>query len=307
MSITKQRTSHALVFMLIFLSTSGNLLAQDLEPRSFSQAPTGMNFAVLAMGHAEGNMLFDQASTLEDVTGKVTSVGAGYVRTLDFFGVSAKALAILPVVWGDWDGRYQGNDAQASRRGIADPQVELSVNFVGAPAMTMKEMRAYNNKLVVGASLKVAIPLGQYDPEKLINLGTNRWSFRPRLGASYNSGPWTFEAMVSAWLFTSNDDFFGGALLEQSPLWSAQGNAVYQLPSRIWFGLGVGLSRGGQSQTNGIASDSYKKDTRWTAVMALPLNRQHSLKFVYTNGLRTRVGADFNQFTMAWSMWWGGM
>ncbi len=296
-----------LLVLLIIICATSTTLAQDLEPRSFSQAPIGMNFVVVAVGHAEGNMLFDQATTLENVTGTITSVAGAYVRTLNFFGVSAKASAIIPVLWGDWDGRFQGEEAQTSRRGLADPLLELSVNFIGAPAMKMSEMRNYKQKWVVGVSLKTAVPLGQYDPARLINLGTNRWGFRPRLGASYKSGPWSLEAIGSVWLFTDNNDFYGGALLEQDPLWSSQLSAIYQFPSKLWVGLGAGLSRGGRSKTNGIASDSYKKNTRWAAIVAMPLNRQHSLKLVYINGLRTRVGSDFNQATLAWSMRWGGM
>ncbi len=295
----------ALIGSLLLLEAC-NALAQDLEPRTFSQVPTGMNFAVVASGYSKGNMLFDQASTLEDVTGELTHVAIGYMRTLDFFGASAKALVIVPVIRGDWKGVYRGEPASASRRGFADPQLELSVNFLGAPALRMSQMRNYTQKWVVGASLRMSLPLGQYYSERLINLGTNRWGYRPRLGASYKSGPLTLEGMVSAWLFTKNDDFFGGAILEQGPLWSTQFNCNYQFPSRIWFGLGAGFSRGGQTKTNGIAADSYKKNTRWAAVFSLPLNRQHSLKLIYINGLRTRSGADFDQVSLAWSMHWSG-
>jgi len=296
-----------LVLVVALMCIVGNATAQDLEPRSFSQTPVGMNFAVVSLGHAEGDMLFDQATTLEDVTGTITSGAAGYVRTLDFFGASAKASVVAPIVWGDWEGVYRGEQASASRRGLADPLLELSVNFLGAPAMKMSEMRGYEQEWVVGASLRMSVPVGQYFPDKLLNLGTNRWAFRPRLGVSYKSGPLTLEAMGSVWLFTDNEDFLGGALLEQGPMWSSQFSGVYQLPSRVWFGLGVGFSRGGQTRTNGIAADTYKKNTRWAAIVSVPLNRQHSLKFAYINGLRTRAGADFDQFNLAWSMHWGGV
>ena len=280
----KQCTVFLLILASIILSGTSTVQAQNLEPRSFSQTPTGMNFVIVAMGYAQGNMLFDQATTLENVTGEVTSLAGIYVRTLNFFGASAKATAVVPLVWGDWEGRFQGEHAQTSRRGMADPQLELSVNFIGAPAMKMSEMKTFKQKWVVGASLKMTLPLGQYDPERLINLGTNRWGFRPRLGVSYKSGPLSLEAIGSVWLSTDNDDFYGGALVEQEPLWAAQFSGIYQLPSRIWFGLGVGLSRGGQSKTNGIASDTYKKSTRWAAIVTLPLNMQHSLKLIYING-----------------------
>jgi len=295
-----------LAFLCAALLATGSALGQDLEPRFFSQVPVDMNFAVLATGHSEGGMLFDQGTTLEDVTGEMTSVGAGYLRTLDFFGLSAKASAVVPFVWGDWKGMYQGEFATASRRGFADPAAELSVNFIGAPAMKMSEMRSYNQTWVVGASFRVTMPLGQYYADKLLNLGTNRWAFRPRLGTSWKSGGWTLEAMASVWLFTANDDFLGGALLEQDALWSSQLSAVYQWPSGIWLGVGAGGARGGKAKTNGVASDTYRKSTRFAGIFSMPVSRRHSLKLVYINGLRTRVGADFDKVSLAWSMRWGG-
>ncbi len=294
-----------LLMAIVFLCVATTAFGQDLEPRSFSQAPVGMSFAVVALGYAEGDMFFDQATTLEDVTGEITSVAAAYVRTLDIFGASAKVSAAVPVLWGDWEGRYQGERASASRRGVADPQFELSVNFVGAPAMKMSELRGYAQKWIAGASMKVSVPVGQYYPEKLINLGANRWAFRPRLGVSRKAGPLTLEAMGSVWLYADNTDFFGGTLLEQEPLWAMQFNGVYQLPSRIWFGLGAGLSRGGQVMANGVKSDTYRKSTRWAAIVSVPLGPWHGVKLIYINGLRTRVGSDLDQISLAWSMHWG--
>lgn len=289
-----------------WLATAGGASAQDLEPRSFSPAPVGMNFAVVAVGHASGNMLFDHATSLEDVTGKITSLTGAYVRTLDVFGASAKASVIVPVAWGDWEGFYRGEPATASRHGVADPQLELAVNFLGAPAMKMSEIRTYSEKWVMGASLRASVPVGQYYPDKLLNLGANRWGVRPRLGVSRKTGPLSLEAMASVWLYTANADFFGGAELTQEPLWSSQFNAIYQWPSRIWVGLGVGFSRGGQSSINGSETDTYKQNTRWAAIVSYPLTRQHSLKLTYINGLRTRIGEDLSQFSLAWSMNWGG-
>ncbi len=298
--------TNRLLWAALLVFGCGSAVAQDLEPRAFSQAPVGMNFAVVSVGYAEGQLLFDQATTLEDVTGEVTNVAAAYVRTLNFFGASAKAAVVLPIIWGDWEGIYQAEPASATRRGFADPVAELSVNFLGAPAMKMSEMRDYNQKWVVGASLRMSAPVGQYYAEKLINLGTNRWAVRPRLGVSYSSGPWNLEAKISAWIYADNDEFLGDTILAQEPLWSTQYSAVYQWPSRIWVGLGAGVSRGGQTATNGVFTDTYKKNTRWVGIISMPLNTQHSLKLLYVNGMRTRAGSDFDKISLAWAMHWGG-
>jgi len=280
--------------------------AQDLEPRSFSQAPAGMNFLALSYGYASGEVLFDQAVPITDAHGRVNTLGAGYVRTLGFFGASAKLKAVVPYAWGDWSGLLGGEPASTSRTGFADPRVQLSVNFVGAPAIKMSEMRTYTKHTVVGASLLVSVPLGQYDPQKLINLGQNRWGFRPRLGISHRVNSWTLEAMASVWLYTDNPDFFGGTTVTQDPLWAAQGNAIKQFPSGLWLGLGIGLSRGGKVASDGVYGDTYKKNTRWGAILSYPLARTHSLKAVYIDGLQTRLGSDFSQISVSYQYRWGG-
>jgi hypothetical protein len=293
------------VLILLGLLTTP-VFGQDLEPRFFSQVPTGMNFAALSAMHLEGGIVFDQATTIEDATGDIWGLGAGYVRTLGVLGASSKLQLAVPVMSGDWKGTYQGAPASRSSSGLADPSVEWSVNFIGAPAMKMKDMRGFQQKWVVGASLKATIPLGQYDPEKLLNLGANRWGLRTRLGASRKWERFTFEAMGSIWFFTKNDDFFGGNTLEQDPLYSLQFNGIYEFPSRIWLGLGAGFSRGGQGSTNDVSSDSYNKNTRWAAILSYPIAKKHSVKVLYISQVSTRVGSDFDQFTLGWSMRWGG-
>ena len=155
---------HALRHLLpaaALLCLASAAVGQDLEPRSFSQTPVGMNFAVVSLGYAEGSMLFDQATTLEDVTGEITSLAGYYVRSLDFLGVSSKASIVVPVMWGDWTGKYQGEWRSASRRGFGDPLLELAVNFIGAPAMKMQmQALAFGSKCgrftVLGESPSIA-------------------------------------------------------------------------------------------------------------------------------------------------------
>jgi len=173
-----------LVPVAVFLVMAGTAVAQDLEPRSFSQAPVGMNFVALNYGYASGEVLFDQAVPITEAHGRVNTLAAAYVRTLSVFGASAKLTGIIPYAWGHWQGLLDGEYASTSRTGLADPRVQLAVNFVGAPAIKMSQMRTYTNNTVAGASLQVVVPVGQYKPEKLINLGQNRWAFRPRVGIS---------------------------------------------------------------------------------------------------------------------------
>ena len=97
---------------------------------------------------------------------------------------------------------YRGDAVEREVDGFADPLFRLSVNFYGAPALTLPEFKSYEQDLIVGASLQVSVPAGQYDSTKLVNIGTNRWSFKPEIGASKALGPWTLELKAGATLFT---------------------------------------------------------------------------------------------------------
>jgi hypothetical protein len=265
-----------------------------------------MNFAVLSYGYSSGEVLFDQAVAITEAQGRLSNVVSAYVRTLGILGKSAKFTAIVPYAWGHWNGLLNDQYASTSRSGFADPRFQLAVNFVGAPAITMSQMRSYTNNTVAGASLRVVVPLGQYKPDKLINLGQNRWAFRPRLGISQKLGGWTLEAMGSAWIYTKNPDFYGGIVATQDPLFSVQGDVVYQFRSGLWLGVGSGISRGGKTGANGVSGDSYKKNSRWAALLSYPLTRRSSVKILYVDGLATRLGSNFDSLSLSWQMRWGG-
>ena len=125
---------------------------------------------------------------------------------------------MVPFAAGDWEGVLEGVDTTRSATGFGDPRVRLSVNFLGAPALRATQFAGYVQKTIVGASLQLIAPLGQYDSSRLINLGSNRWTFRAQLGVSQAVGLWTFEAFAGGWFFTNNSNFFGGSTLEQKPL-----------------------------------------------------------------------------------------
>ena len=282
-----------------------DLGAQDLEPRAFSPVPVSVNFAALGYGYSFGNILLDPSIPLEDGSGKVHSLVGAYVRTFSFFGMSAKADAIVPFAFGDWEGRLAGQDTSRSATGFGDPAVRLSVNFVGAPALEMPRFMTYRQGTVVGASLRVIAPLGQYDNTRLINLGTNRWTFIPRLGVSRRLGHWNLEGVLAAWLFTANPDA-QGRRLQQDPLWAIQGSVAYVLDGGAWVAVDGGWGSGGRASVNGVPGTERQENARFGATAAYPLTKRASLKLAYVGGASTRLGADFDSLILLYQYRWGG-
>ena len=136
---------------------------------------------------------------------------------------------------------------RATVNGFANPLFRLSVNLYGAPALTLKEFADYQQDLIVGASLQISAPWSQYDSSRVVNIGTNRWSFKPEVGVSKAVGPWTLELSAAATLYTDNNDFFGGTKREQDPIYSFQGHAIYAFPRGAWGSLDATYFTGGRT------------------------------------------------------------
>lgn len=280
--------------------------AQQLEPRLYSNAPVGMNFAIAGYTYSSGGLAMDPSLPVENAELEVHAPILGYARSFGVWGKSAKFDAVL--ARGCLSGSAEANGVLLERDvcGMFDPAVRVSVNLFGAPAMTLEEFRGYRQDLIVGVSLQVVAPLGQYDPDRLVNLGTHRWIFRPEIGASKKVGSFTFEASLGASLFTKNDDFFGGQTREQAPVVASQVHLVYEFRGGSWLALNATYYEGGRTTVDGVKRNDELGNSRLGGTFALPLDRQNSLKFSASEGVTVRHGEDFRTLAVAWQYRWGG-
>ncbi len=212
------RSCLGLVVSLTIGATAAS--AQELEPRAYAPNPTGANFVLMAYGRSTGGVVFDPSVPITNVSAHVNTTALFYGRTFGLFGRSASAAVQLPYGWGTVEGDVFEERRSIYRSGLADLRLRLTTNLLGGPALPPREFAQRRPRTTLGASVVVTAPTGQYDPAKLINLGTNRWAFKPELGLSWPKGRWFVELYAGAWLFTDNRDFFGGSRREQQPLGS---------------------------------------------------------------------------------------
>lgn len=290
--------------VLHLAAATGN--GQELEPRALTNIPVGTNFVALAYAYAQGNILLDPAIPIEDLDSKLHTFVGVYVRAIDFFGLSSKLDVVVPFAAGDWKGVLEGVDTTRSATGFGDPRLRLSVNFLGAPALRRSEFAGYVQKTIVGASLQVIVPLGQYDSARLINLGSNRWTFRAQLGVSQVVGLWTFEAFAGGWFFTDNSNFFGGSTLEQKPLLVGKLHVIRSFPKGFWLALDGGYGHGGRSLIDGVERENRISTFRFGLTFAAPIARQHTLRLTLASGARVERGADFDAISVSYQYRWGG-
>ena len=227
-------------------------------------------------------------------------------RVLDLWGKSAKFDAIVPYTWLSGTADYEGQPVERTVNGFANPAFRLSVNLYGAPALTLKEFADWEQDLIIGASLQVSAPWSQYDASRIVNIGTNRWSFKPEVGISKAVGPWTLEGQAAATIFTDNDDFYGGNTRSQDPLYSLQGHVIYAFRSGIWVSVDATYFTGGRTTVNGVLNNDLQQNWRLGATLALPVDRLNSIKLYASSGVAARTGNNFDLIGIAWQHRWGG-
>jgi hypothetical protein len=281
---------------------------QSLEPRLYSNVPVRLNFIALGYGFTQGDVLVDPSVPIVDANLKIHMPIFAYVRSLNVAGRSGKFDVIIPFAWLSGTGRLVG-DADLTYReisGFADPSFRFTVNLSGAPALNLKDFMRYRQKSIVGVSFQVIPPFGQYDPSKLANIGTNRWTFKPEIGFSQAWGRLILETSASVALYTTNKNFWGGNVRKQNPMMAFQGHGIYTFKSGVWAAFDITLYTGGRTTVNNVLKNDLQRNWRSGLTLAVPLDRRNSLKLYASTSLYTSTGNAFNIFGIVWQYRWGG-
>lgn len=295
-------------FLVLFVAmgcAASSARAQDLEPRAYTNTPVGINFLIAGYAYQTGDVVTDAAVPLENGKVHVHNAVLAYARSFGLLGKSAKLDIIVPYGWADGSAEVQGQKRHRYIDGFGDPRFRLSVNFYGAPAITLDELESYHQDVIIGASLQIAPPFGQYDPNKLFNIGTNRWAFKPEVGFSKTIGPASLEIAPSIAFFTDNDDFLGKTR-KQNPIYAVQGHLVYRFGAPLWASFDGTFYGGGKTTLDGTENDDQQANARVGMTMALSVTRHNSIKLYASKAVATRIGGDFDVLGIGYQVRWGG-
>lgn len=286
--------------------------AQELEPRAYSPAPVGTHYLLVSYTRLGGDVLTDPSLPITDVQARIDLVSLAYVQVFDLFGRTASVGVVLPYSRGHVSGNISGNisgnapDAPDSlyRAGIGDAALRLAVNLVGGPARAPEAFFADPPGTTVGASVTVVAPTGQYHPDRLVNIGANRWAIKPELGISWPWGNWFAEGSAGVWFYTTNDAFLGGRERSQRPLGVLQLHGGYQFRQGLWLAADVGFYSGGQTAVNGVDGADRRSNTRYGLTLSVPLARAWSARVSASRGWITRTGGDYRSIALTIQYRW---
>lgn len=294
---------------LVSLCISVPAIAQEIEPRRWSHLPINHNFVAAGYAHTTGDISVDPTLGLENGTVELDTWLFSYIRTFELLDKSARIELRQPWQSGEWKGSLNGMPVAAQREGWGDTIARFAVNLVGSPPLEGEAYRDHRAKTpvetIVGTALLVQLPTGEYFEEKAINLGSNRYTFRPQLGVTHTRYDWSFEVTGAVSFFTDNDSFFNGHTLERDPLYTLDSHIIYTLRSGLWFAVSGGLGIGGRTTIDGRENNDRREDLGWAISAGLPITPWLGVKVAYIDSARRAlVGNDSETIAVGLTASW---
>jgi hypothetical protein len=277
-------------------------VAQELSPRAYWPTPKGTQLLFFGYAYSWGDVVTDPSLPVAGVDSRISTGVIGYARTLSLWGRTSNFLVEVPYTWGSTDGSYLGLPATRDLSGLGDISLTLSANLLGAPSMTPAEFQELrrNPHPIFAASLKLLVPTGDYDEDKLINVGTNRWAAKAELGYAHPfSSRWLLEFELGAWYIWDNDEFLG-TTREQEPIFAFETHLVRRIKPGFWVSLDFNHYGGGRTTVGGELRADLQRNTRFGASFAYPFAKRHIIKAGYSTGIATEAGGDYDMILLTY-------
>jgi len=268
--------------------------AQEIEARTYSNAPIGINFLSAGIVQAKSGSY------------QLTSEVMSLTHILDVAGQSGKITLVLPYGRLNKSSTVGGSSLNASAEGLSDPVIKASVNLYGAPALTLDQFKDYQQDVIIGVSVAASAPWGKYNDEQIINVGANRWFVQPGIGISKAIGPWRFELAGAGIFYTSNTDFMSGNTLSQNPVYTRQGHAIYYFENTAWISVDATYFTGGQSYLNGNPISGSQENWRYGSTFSYPVNKHNSIRLSASTGAYSRTNNSYDLYGISWQYRFGG-
>ncbi len=247
-----------MVLTTFILGTTKIYAAGD-GPRVFWAVPVDTNVITPMYFNIDSNYGFDNSLVVPDAKFNTDIYALMYTRAISVGGNLGSISVIVPGAKVD---ASLGNipALQGESSGLGDITVMGVFSLMGAPAYAQKDFASYTPETIVDLLVAVTAPTGEYDADKSINIGTNRWSFR--VGAPimhfFSTGPGnttSLEVQPSVTFFTDNDD----ALLEQAPLYRLEAHVTHDFNMMLWGSVDAMYTTGGETTVNGLDKDNSQR------------------------------------------------
>jgi hypothetical protein len=252
--------------------------AQFTDAHSYDNTPVGTNQLEFDYAFVRANASIDSSLI---ITGAKIDLNQGTIDYTRYFGLLQRLAwveAAVPIA--HLSGSITGTNIQRSTSGLGDAGGAVGILLKGGPALTVPQFKDFTPTTIIGMSLTVTSPTGAYDPNNLLNLGADRWSFKPEIALSRpfgSEGKWQLDVYANAFFFTDNTTYRGKEILRQQPLAGLEGHISYAFTDRLWASFDMRYSFRGTTLVDGVDQDNPQQNVVVGSEMSVSINDRNSL------------------------------
>jgi hypothetical protein len=305
----KFRQRQRLLFVCLALAVSGlprPACAQFTDPRNYENSPVGVNQLELAYAYAHSDTSIDSAIVIAGASLNLNQGTVGYARYFSVFHRMAWIEPSIPIAV--LNGSISGTNVSRSTSGAGDSSYQMAMLLKGGPALSVAEFSNYKPTTTLGLSLAITAPTGLYDSGKILNLGADRWSFKPEFGVSYPFGPqqkWALDAYANSYFYTDNTSYHGAQILRQEPLPGFEGHISYSFLDSLLGSLDARSSFRGDTYVNRVDQNNLQRNFILGTEMILSLNARNSLSLIVAKALVHQNGPSVTGLSVKYDYVWG--
>jgi Putative MetA-pathway of phenol degradation len=292
-------------FTVAFFCTSGRASAQFNDARAYDNTPVGVSQLELDYTYVRSNASLDPSLSIAGANLNLNQGTIGYTHYFGVFGRLAWVEATVPLA--GLGGSIAGTNVHGSIAGAGDSSYQIATLLKGGPALNIEQFESYKPATSLGLSLSITAPTGLYNSNKILNLGSDRWSFKPELAFSLPFGPdqkWEFDAYGNATFYTDNTFYHGREALRQEPLPGLEGHISYSFNDRVWLSLDTRYSFRGTTYTDGISQNNPQQNFILGNELNISLSPQNSLTFVFAKAIVHQNGPTATGFSIKYDYTW---
>jgi hypothetical protein len=280
--------------------------AQFTDPRTYTSAPVGLNNLEFDFTHAHSNSSIDTSLVVGSTNLELNKGTLSYTHNFAVFGHFAWITPSVP--FASLRGSVASSDISGSSTGTGDSSIQFAGLLMGGQALSAEQFATHKPTPSLGMSLTVTIPTGEYNADKLLNLGSHRWSFKPEIGVSYPFEPehkWVVDAYINAYFFTDNTAYRGVEVLHQEPLPSLEAHISYNLTRSFWASLDTRYAFRGETVVDGVEQQNAQQSLIMGGEAHWSPNSHNSLNLVFAKAVVHSNAPAYTGVVVKYVYTWG--
>lgn len=206
-------------------------------------------------------------------------------------GNMATVQALIPFGDVSLDGKDTGN-VSFSSSGLGDISILTGMWLIDDPI----------SKTWFGISEWIKIPTGEYDNNRVLNIGTNQWAFKTEMGLAKGFGNFYLEFIPSAEFYTDNSDYGpSGSDLEKEPVFVSESHLSADITKTFIISLDHYYKKGGETSISGASMGDEASNHSAQISFIMKMSDNQRLLLQYLEDLEIKNGPKTTRFGLRYT------